>query len=209
MQNSKSPGLILQYHVVYQRVIVQWDWRVNRNSFPASSEGIAMGIFFIMVSVSAAIDSGWDISLAFTSCWLIFQYKSRYILLLLIERILWGACNSSGFYYDPIRGWEVSIIQYLRTKWISRERFFIPYLHIVQIIKLINIQILKYTFLTRDNDMQTQNDKYSRTTKKSFSAMFIFKVIVSSLAIFGKLIALEDWAIAFNSFGYLWAKNWR
>ena len=136
MQYSKSPSFILQQHVVHQRVIVQWDWRVNWNSFPTSSECMTVGIFFIMVTVSAGIDSGWDISLAFTFSWLIFQYKSRYILLLLIERILWGASYSSGFFYDPMRCWEVNIIQYLRTKWISRERFFIPYLHIVQIIKL-------------------------------------------------------------------------
>ena len=42
-----------------------------------------------------------------------------------------------------------------------------------------------------------------------FSAIFIFKLIISSLAMFGKTLSLDDWAIAFNSFGYLWAKNWR
>ena len=57
--------------------------------------------------------------------------------------------------------------------------------------------------------MQTENDKYSRTAKESFFATFIFKVIVSSLAMFGETLAVNDWAIGFNSFGYLWEKNWR
>ena len=144
MRNSKSPSLILKQHVVHQRVIVQWDGRVNWNSFPTSSERMTVGIYFIMVSVSAGIDSGWDVCLAFTSRWLIFQHKSRYIFLLLIERILWGASYSSGFFYDPIRCWEVDIIQYLRTKWISRDRFLILHLYIVQIISQFNSLIFKY-----------------------------------------------------------------
>ena len=132
MQYSKSPSFILQQHVVHQRVIVQWDWRVNWNSFPTSSECMTVGIFFVMVTVSAGIDSGWDISLAFTFSWLIFQYKSRYILLLLIERILWGVSYSSGFFYDPIRCWEINIVQFLQAKLIPKERFSI--LHYYDIV---------------------------------------------------------------------------